>query len=87
MDTATARRGYSDDQAWIQRRLGVDTGTACRGTFLRQISGRRYCDEKVATAKKHLDVAISTLIRGYCHVFSVAKLITCTSVSMERMLV
>ena len=31
MDTATARRGYSNGQAWIQRRLGVDIATARRG--------------------------------------------------------
>ena len=28
VDTATARRGYSDGLAWIQRRPGVDTETA-----------------------------------------------------------
>ena len=44
-----------------------------------QLTGRRYCDEMSATGKKHLDVAISTLFRGYCHVFAVAKLIICTS--------
>jgi len=62
MDTATARRGYSDGQAWIQRWLGVDTATAFRGTFPRQIRGCRYCDEKVATAKK-------TLRRGNIHAY------------------
>ena len=31
VDTATARRGYIDGKAWIQRRLGVDTATAKRG--------------------------------------------------------
>ena len=48
-----------------------------------QLTGRRYCDEITATGKKHLDVAISTLFRGYCHVFAVEKLITCTSDIME----
>ena len=31
MDTATARRGYSDGPAWIHRRPGVDTETGRRG--------------------------------------------------------
>ena len=31
VDIATARRGYSDGSAWIQRRHGVDTVTARRG--------------------------------------------------------
>ena len=87
-------RGYSDGKAWIQRRRAVELFQVCRrrysipvaipgvfplSLYPRKIRGRRYCDEKVATAKKHLDVAISMLIRGYCHVFAVAKLITCTS--------
>ena len=33
VDIATAKRGYSDGQAWIQRRLGVDPVTVCCGTF------------------------------------------------------
>jgi len=28
MDTATARRGYRDGKAWLQRRPGMDTATA-----------------------------------------------------------
>ena len=45
-----------------------------------QLTGRRYCDEIVSTGKKDIDVAISTLLRGNCHVLAVVKLITCTSV-------
>ena len=44
-----------------------------------QLTGCRYCDEIVSTGKKDIDVAISTLLRGNCHVLAVAKLITCTS--------
>ena len=76
VDTATDRRGYSDGQAWIQIRPGVDTETARRGYSDGQawILQRKLGVVSIATKlfpreKKHLDVAISTLFHGYCHVF------------------
>ena len=77
VDTVTARHGYRDGQAWIQRWPGVDIATAQTSNEIQnivalatQIRGRLYCDRIVSTEKKHLDVAISMIFRGYCHILS-----------------
>ena len=82
VDTATARRGYIDGQAWIQRRLGHLTKYRTLSLLQHKLGVISIATELFPRKKK-------TLRRGNIHDFpwilprfAVAKLITCTSVTI-----
>ena len=71
VDIATARRGYSDGVPWNfsksnRLRYSIPVAIPCR-CIHGKLGVVAIATKKLPREKKHLDVAISTLIRGYCH--------------------